>query len=473
MLHLNTKNFMSIYGNSPVLNLPVDRSIHSPYSKSNLFYIGILIGAMVVPKIRLTSDYTFGLDDFLSIGLFFHVIMYSINIRDRYFKNISKFFWIIIITGFLSHIFGNFVYLSSFHIPGEMIQYIKRFVFFVLAYKLTLRIEDRGETDKILKMMTYVYAFALVVGLLQMLGVSEFAHLYSRSEKQVRVALRAGSDFKMIGTAGMTTSWGVLCAYFYTFFVSMIMVYNKKRNYLHWLLMLVSILFALNTVSRSAYLSVLFVTLYLLMIYMFSRYQIDAGWKKPDGFMKFLRVVTVTPIFVMIVLILVGDAKIGDIFYRFQNVTPGIGTQHFEQNDRYIEVSSAIATLNENPMGYVMGLGRVFSSKHTEHIEVEPVYVLSVYGFLGLILRLIILYKIYALARQTFKTSRMKTPKLVSLIVTIATPMYFLASIGLAFWHEQVAGTPYWIAVGVMIALRKSNSTAEFGAFHASRVERY
>ena len=129
--------------------------------------------------------------------------MYSINFTDKVTFTLSKYFYVIIVFGFISHIFGNYYYSSTFTIPGEMIQYLKRFVFFILSYKLTKRIMSYNGINKIINITIIIFSLALLIGLLQMVGVTQLAELYGRSEKQTSVALRAGSDFKMIGTAGM------------------------------------------------------------------------------------------------------------------------------------------------------------------------------------------------------------------------------------------------------------------------------
>ena len=35
------------------------------YSVQNTFFLSVLIGAIIIPKVRLSADYVFGLDDFL------------------------------------------------------------------------------------------------------------------------------------------------------------------------------------------------------------------------------------------------------------------------------------------------------------------------------------------------------------------------------------------------------------------------
>jgi hypothetical protein len=431
------------------------------FSKNYTIYLGILASVIIIPKVRLTSDYTFGMDDFISIGFFVSALIFSVNEKDRSFRVVSKYFYVILITGFLSHIYGNYIFMSTFSIPGEMLQYIKRFVFFVLAYKFTLRFQSYNGINRVIAIIIIVYSLSLLVGLLQLLGVKEFAEIYSRSDKQLAVALRYGNDFKMIGTAGMTTSWGVLCAYFYLFFASLLLVYNKHKRYGYIVLVLVSILFSFNTVSRSAFLCVTFVSIYLLKTYIFDRKHLTIDLKKSDPVMRILSIVILAPLLLVGIFTMVGDSKLSDISSRFEKSTPGIGEQHYEDNDRYVEVSSAIETLNAHPSGYILGLGRLFSARYTEHIEVEPFYILSVYGAIGLIIRMLMLYRIYQMSKSIFRDSSTRALKLFSIIVKIATPMFFLASLGLAFWHESVSGTPYWVIVGILFALRVSEASLD------------
>ena len=60
------------------------------------------------------------------------------------------------------------------------------------------------------------------VGLLQLLGFTELVELYKRRK---RVACAQRNDFKMIGIAGMTTSWGVVCSFQY--FSHLIYLYSE------------------------------------------------------------------------------------------------------------------------------------------------------------------------------------------------------------------------------------------------------
>ena len=154
-----------------------------------------------------------------------------------------------------------------------------------------------------------------------------------------------------------------------------------------------------------------------------------------------------------IVFMLLDNSRIGKILERFDRSTPGVGSQLLEDNARFMEVASAIHTLNNNPGGYIWGLGRLFSAKNTEHIEVEPFYLLSVYGVIGLLLRMLLLYKIYKLSRRILYHSSSKSLRMFALVINVSTPMYLIASMGLTFWHEQVTGTPYWIILGILFAL--------------------
>ena len=71
------------------------------------------------------------------------------------------------------------------------------------------------------------------------------------------------------------------------------------------------------------------------------------------------------------------------------------------------------------------------------------------------------LYRIYQMSKSIFRDSSTRALKLFSIIVKIATPMFFLASLGLAFWHESVSGTPYWVIVGILFALRVSEASLD------------
>ena len=127
-----------------------------------------------------------------------------------------------------------------------MIQYIKPFTFFILSYILTIRVSTYNGIDKITKIDYCSLFIALFVGLLQLLGFTELVELYKRSEKQGWPALRKGIYFKMIGIAGMTTSWGVVCVFFSIFFTSHLLII-KNRYYLPMIILLsTSILFLFN-----------------------------------------------------------------------------------------------------------------------------------------------------------------------------------------------------------------------------------
>ena len=425
------------------------------YSVQNTFFLSVLIGAIIIPKVRLSADYVFGLDDFISLFFFMTALLYSLNLKDKYASIVSHYFYTIILLGFISHFLGNWIYSSAFGIPGEMLQYIKRFTFFILSYILTMRVSTYNGIDKITKLIIVVYALALFVGLLQLLGFTEVVELYGRSEKQTRVALRTGNDFKMIGIAGMTTSWGVVCVFFSIVFTSHL-VTIKNRYYLPLIILLfTSIVFSFLTVSRSAYICTFFSAILFIKIFLFQKYNPYSGVKKQQFVLKVLKMVFIVVTLFSIVFIVLDNSRIYKILERFDRSTPGVGSQVLEDNGRFIEVASAIYTLNTNPGGYIWGLGRIFSEKNTEHIEVEPFYILSIYGVIGLLLRMFLLYKIYKFSSRILYHAISKNLRLYALVINVSTPMYVIASLGLAFWHEQVTGTPYWIILGMLFALNE------------------
>ena len=419
--------------------------------KTNRILFTLLIFSVLIPKIKLTSDYTFGLDDFIALGFILPLIIYSLNIKERDIKRIRNYFFLIILFGFLSHILGNYIYENTFVIPGEMLQYIKRFVFFLLSYKLVKSIIYYNDIKKLIPIVTIAYSLALFIGLLQLIGIHEFVELYGRSVKQSASALRQGGDFRMIGVAGMTTSWGVLCVFFQIIFSSLVLL-SKKNKQLYLLLSITSILFALLAGSRSGLICLIISFLLLIKIYFLEKYDYRITNKKSNKVLKILKLSLFLPVLMFIVFFF-GGSRINGILLRVDRSTPFIGSQAIEMNDRYMEITSAIELLNKYPSGYINGLGRLFSKKHTEHIEVEPFYILSVYGIIGIILRFSLLVFIFRRSRIFLKNSRLKIPKFFAMVVYISTPMYFIASLGLTFWHEQVAGTPIWIFIGTCFAL--------------------
>ena len=84
------------------------------YSVQNMFFLTLMIGAINIPKVRLSADYVFGLDDFISLFFFMTAFLYSLNLKDRYASKVSRYFYTIIRLG-LSSLFGNWIYVHFWY----------------------------------------------------------------------------------------------------------------------------------------------------------------------------------------------------------------------------------------------------------------------------------------------------------------------------------------------------------------------
>ena len=313
------------------------------------------------------------------------------------------------------------------YFPREYIQIFTRFVCFLFFLKLSY--------DKLFKFrtLTYVLIFSLIVGVLQIGDLlnlnSFFAQLYAPTDNQLNTFSNAHISLRIFGIAGNPISWGGFSLFSF-FYFSLIEKGFLKRFGLT--ISLINILFA---VSKSAIISLLFVSFLIPVLYYFYY-----GY----GLIKVIK-----SYWKLIFVLFAAISLLFNIFYEkfdflitrfnaFLNLEKG-------QSTRFDQVFDAFELMQSYLFSFLIGFGKPAISKVIPYIEVEPVYLLASYGFFGVLLHYLpLIFLIY------FSYKLRKNQPKMALFVPVSIFSYLIFSLGFYFFRELQIGNLFWIVNGII-----------------------
>ena len=352
---------------------------------------------------------------------------------DKVYINSFLLFVVFFIISFLSDNLGLFLMDNYFfYFPREVIQVFNRLYIFTFFYFIVRK--QIVDFDWLIKLFGYIAIIALIIGFIQVLQVESlntfFNTLYASTESQVKF-LKNSWNIRVFGTIGHPIKWGGISFLFFWFFV---LIYQHKFKYLGVLLAVVNILL---TKSKASILA-LIVTLVIAIVYYLIQKRVFKS--------KFL-IGAVVVFVVFFALLFTG--KFNGLIYRFSILVEKIGAGEL---GRQGQMSQMIEFLNQNFLFWIFGMGKPNFDVFQKLMEIEFLYILGVYGFIG------IFY--YLFFHLYFIDIFLKQGKIVERnFVIIVFTGFFIFSIGYYFFREINGAFQLWMLFGMLYGHVKNKGT--------------
>jgi hypothetical protein len=409
------------------------------YNSLNLFFAYVLIASVMSPIFSIFS-LNFKIDVFLTIFCAFDVV---INSRFYLRKKIGIAFLSISVLIFLLMLLSNnlgTLVLQDFNLslPTEYLQVFSRVFCFLFMYRLFY--DKFSSIKKVLKFLSFIFIVCLIIGVFQINDIISlntiFSELYSANENQNNNFLKGGTGVRIFGVAGNPISWGGFSLFLLIFFY---VLTNNKIKFIGVLLSLINIIFS---VSKSAYLG-LFVSILIFPILKVLIYKKNILFLLKSYCIILLVIgILLTPIFYFL-----GD-NLNFILFRLND----FANSGISANTRWIQVLDSISLMFNNPYSFYIGVGKPMVYKILEYVEIEFIYLLVTYGFIGLTLHYSLLFFLIYYSVKSCKTA----PR-YSLFLILSTIAYLSFSIGFYFFRELNVGLSFWIVNGILFSLISKN----------------
>lgn len=362
-------------------------------------------------------------------------------------KSIIVIWLLIIFEVFISTFYGTISEFNRFIFSTDSVQYITRFLFlitFILVFY-----KEKVKLDVFIKYFLIILNLGMLIGLLQWIpwpGRTFLVELYpfTRVDIQLEQLNREMHAIRVHGIAQHATANGGLATFFFVYGYA-IFKYYKRYKFLSISLMLLSVINIFASQARGGMLALFSA---IILFYAINVYITKKSFKPTIYF------ITIISILYLIIKFFYsrGNKFIETMVYRWNVLFESGGGQ------RIYQIKNALALL-ETPGDYLWGLSRAFQnySGLIDHIEVEPVNILVLYGLAGFSLQyfLIIFLCVYFLKniRKSIQNKAVLSLLVASLIGLIS---YQVFSIGFFFFREIRVGLFPWILMGVAIGAFES-----------------
>lgn len=357
-------------------------------------------------------------------------------------KTIILMYFLILLEIFISAFAGTISTFNRFVFPTDSIQYVARFLIFITL--TTLFYHGKFKVDDFIKYFLIMLNIGMIIGILQWIpwpGREFLIILYPFREgvEQLSHLTRSLSGIRIHGLAQMATANGGLATFFFIFGLSIYKYYNKYRM-LSIALMLFSII---NVFASQARAGILALICSLLLFYFIDIYLYKKGGKAT---LTFIGTSLITSI-IFWVLYEKENPVILRMIYRWEVLFETNGGARVDQVDYFL-------SLINNSLKFLFGLSKpvVNESIMSYGVEIEPVYIFVLYGFLGFILQysLIVFLAIYFIS---IMRKSLNNKAILALIVAsfIGLVSYQVFSVAYYFYREVRVGLFPWILMGVTI----------------------
>lgn len=357
-------------------------------------------------------------------------------------KTIILIFTLIFIEILLSAFAGSVSTFNEFIFPTDSIQYVARFLIF-LSF-IVFFFHGKFSAESFIKYFLISLNLGMLIGLMQWFpwpGREFFIKLYPFREgiEQLSHLSRSLSGIRVHGLAQMATANGGLATFFFVFALS-VFKYYKKHKILAIILMVLAVINVFASQARAGILALVFA---LLLFYIIDFY-INRKSLKPAISLSLSSLIVGL---VLWVLYKIENPIVLRMIYRWEVLFETNGGARVDQVEYFL-------SLIDSGRKFMFGLSKpvVNESMMSYGVEIEPVYIFVLYGFLGVLLQyfLVVFLTIYFIRKLR---DSVHNPAILSLLVAslIGLLSYQMFSVAYYFFREVRVGLFPWILMGVTI----------------------
>ena len=330
----------------------------------------------------------------------------------------------------ISNNLGSYYYLEQFEfsVPTEFYQMFSRLTVFALF--LGIGYYNIIDWKTFVNFVAGVFLLGLTFGVVQSFGVgfidSISLNYYAITDQQVKGF--SSANFRGFGTSGNILTWGGLCVLTFYFFYFLV-----KNRVIKVLGVVLSILCILLAASRSALFAL---GSSFLIIYFYENVIIKKRYSK--FFVSILYVAVFLLLFYQ-GLQLFFPERIELMMLRLMN-----SEADMTENSRGAQITQFMGFLDNDSLNYIFGIGKdVLNSMG--YMEVEPVFLLSAYGIVGVVLHYFTVYYLY----KYIKAIKSQDNRYFFMYACLMSMMIF--SLGYFFFREAYSGMIFWWLTGYVL----------------------
>lgn len=421
--------------------------IPTKFKLKQFFALGILFllaATVLFPPMARIANRSIGMDDLLTVFLFFLLIGYLLtNPQNIFFGNeglLLTALWVVLLTSgvVISTIVVRFS-MGQFRIPTEMWQYVKRMVFFFTSCYVAYT--SLTTSQRFQQCLLWVLLAALLIGTIQIMPGSlgdYLADLYARTDKQLEGLNRTMTQMRNYGVAGHSTAWGGFSVFGAAVALGGIIGRYGEKKVMRIEPFSGGVILALAFFNTAFSGSRVALVALVAVFFSFSLAGLFYAYRKVAFAFNYLfsAVVMATGFFYMF------REKIIFLIVRFDVLIAESGGNRVDQ------VDSALSLLT-NVYSWLFGVGNAAArSLAVSHgTEVEPVYLLVNYGILGVTLRYGILLFVFISACRQFRLPS-RHDRALAFATALSLVGYTIFSLGYFFYQELRVGMLPWLLFG-------------------------
>ena len=377
---------------------------------------------------------------YLASPIFIIIFIYYIFSIKKVPKNISFFIvlWLLIILEIiLSGTVQPLIKLGKINIPRDSIQYIERFIFFVVFFFIFYTSKKISEKT-FFKYFIIILFLGLLISVFQWIpwpGAPFLAKIYSFKEKYVLTSIL---EFRRVpGIGGIATANGGFAAFTFVLAFCYYWILRENRKYMVLTMLLAIFIAFIASKARAGQLTIVFAVLVFYIIRMFREKSIIRPTLYLAGSL------------VLIYLVLKylyehNNPLVKQLFNRWNRLFEQAG----EGGNRIRQIKFALSQL-QNINDYILGISRYVQRKSGFFIEVEPVNILVLFGISGFLLQYSLIFLLLLYLLKNFRTVHQYIPlSALTMAAFVSLLCYQVFSIGYFFFRDTHIGLIPWIFIG-------------------------
>lgn len=377
----------------------------------------------------------------------FTIIFILILLGKIKVPNISKklilIWFLIIFEVIFSGIFGPIYLLGNFNFPTEVIQYIARFLIFIVL--ISVFYNSKTNEHVFLKYFLIISIIAMSIAILQWIpwpGQEFFLRIYQQVNRDLFERASLGLDITRVpGIARHATATGGLAAFIFSISLVVILLKHKYRN----IAMVAIILSVINLIMAQARGGMLAVFITGIFIY----YIVGKDKRKVTKNLIKLSVLLLILYSILLYLYNRGTEFVVRIYDRWLRLFEQVE----EGGNRVAQIESALDLLND-PYTIFFGVSRGFQTYIDFFMEVEFINVLVLYGVIGFVLQYgLVVFLFYYYYRNLSMVKNNQTVHTLTLASLVGLFSYQVFSIAYYFFREINVGLFPWVLFGITIGI--------------------